>query len=176
MNDRPVWDRRFGSFLLVIDSVSSSESTRNIAACIATSSPSSRGYYAPPLSTPLIPRRRHERSTPPPLPPSSMPSVFLHIKGGMRTVSQSCRRIRVLSGPTSHLVCIAQTPLVRLVVDLSMCYLHNISVSKSTTSPQQIECVQQLHDKLYNKSTTIRQSAISLQQDYNNTTKRTNGV
>jgi len=38
---------------------------------------SSPGYYVPPLSTPLIPRRRHERSTPPPLPPSSMPSVFL---------------------------------------------------------------------------------------------------
>ena len=31
-------------------------STCNIAACIATSSPSSPGYYAPPLSTPLIPR------------------------------------------------------------------------------------------------------------------------
>ena len=64
-------------------------STCNIAACIATSSPSSPGYYAPPLSTPLIHRRRHERSTPPPLPPSSMPSVFLDIKGGMPTVSQS---------------------------------------------------------------------------------------
>ena len=64
-------------------------STCNIVACIATSSPSSPGYYAPPLSTPLIPRRRHERSTPPPLPPSSMPSVFLDIKGGMPTVSQS---------------------------------------------------------------------------------------
>ena len=64
-------------------------STCTIAACIATSSPSSPGYYAPPLSTPLIPRRRHERSTPPPLPPSSMPSVFLDIKGGMPTVSQS---------------------------------------------------------------------------------------
>ena len=63
--------------------------TCNIAACIATSSPSSPRHYAPPLSTPLIPRRRHERSTPPPLPPSSMPSVFLDIKGGMPTVSQS---------------------------------------------------------------------------------------
>jgi len=82
-----VWDRRFGWFLLVIDSVSSRESTCNIAACIATSSLSSPGYYARPLSTPLIPRRRHERSTPPPLPQSSMPSVFLDIKGGMCTVS-----------------------------------------------------------------------------------------
>jgi len=84
-----VWDRRFGWFLVVINSVSSRESTCNIAGCIATSSPSSPRYYAPPLSTPLIPRRRHERSTAPPLPPSSMPSVFLDIKGGMPTVSQS---------------------------------------------------------------------------------------
>ena len=83
-----VWDRRFGWFLVVINSVSSRESTCNIAACTATSSPSSPGYYAPPLSTPLIPRRRHERSTAPPLPPSTMPSVFLDIKAGMPTVSQ----------------------------------------------------------------------------------------
>jgi len=68
-------------YRVVINSVSSRESTCNIAACIATSSPSSAGYYVPPLSTPLIPRRRHERSTAPPLPPSSMPSVFLDIKG-----------------------------------------------------------------------------------------------
>ena len=84
-----VWDRRFGWFLVVVDSVSSRESTCNIAACIATSSPSSPAYYAPPLSTPLIPRRRHERSTAPPLPSSSMPSVFLDINDGMPTVSQS---------------------------------------------------------------------------------------
>ena len=50
-----VWDRRFGWFLLVVDSVSLRESTCNIAVCIATSSPSSPGYYAPPLSTPLTP-------------------------------------------------------------------------------------------------------------------------
>ena len=71
-------------------------STCNIAACIATSSPSSPGYYAPPSSTPIIPRRRHERSTPPPLPPSSMPSVFLDIKGGMPTVSQSVKPVWVI--------------------------------------------------------------------------------
>ena len=50
-----VWDRRFGWFLLVVDSVSLRESTCNIAVCIATSSPSSPGYYAPPLSTPFFP-------------------------------------------------------------------------------------------------------------------------
>ena len=97
-----VWDRRFGWFLVVINSVSSRESTCNIAACIATSSPSSPAYYAPPLSTPLIPRRRHQRSTAPPLPPSSMPSVFLDIKGGMPTVSQSCVCVDKGGGPSGR--------------------------------------------------------------------------
>jgi len=101
-----VWDRRFGWFLLIINSVSSRESTCNIAACIATSSTSCPGYYAPPLSTPLIPRRRHERSTAPPLLPSSMPSVFLDIKVGMPTVSQSLpamnRSMPSVTLPSTH--------------------------------------------------------------------------
>jgi len=90
------WNALF--YRVVINSVSSRESTCNIAACIATSSFSSPGYYAPPLSTPLIPRRRHERSTAPPLPLSSMPSVFLDIKGGMPTVSQSPRHAYLIFG------------------------------------------------------------------------------
>jgi len=87
-------------------------STCNIAACIATSSPSSPGYYAPPLSTPLIPRRRHERSTPPPLPPSSMPSVFLDIKGGMPTVSQSLALSTMQKQTDRHGVVYSSTPNV----------------------------------------------------------------
>jgi len=31
-------------------------------------------------------------------------------------------------------------------------------VNESTTSPQQIECLQQLHDKLYNESLTVVQT------------------
>ena len=54
-------------------------------------------------------------------------------------------------------MCIAQiqTPLVRCVVDLSNSCVHNKSVNKSTTSLQQIVCLQ-LHDKLYNKNTHTR--------------------
>ena len=68
------------------------------------SSPSSPGYYAPPLSTPLIPRRRHERSTPPPLPSSSMPSVFLDIKGGMPTLTIYQSTVATCSVCCSHLI------------------------------------------------------------------------
>jgi len=87
-------------------------------------------------------------------------------KCAVNTSRSSAKQVRDprLVYRADRLVCYAHTPLVRFVVDLSKCCVHNKLVYKSTTSSQQIECLQQLHDKLYNKSATIRQSATSLQQ------------